>query len=160
MTLFAVLLLATVSQPVSGARAQATTIMPDDAQLKKIHEDWGLSQAIVAGNTVHVSGVVVGAPRDGGNLQAAYERSFAQIGEILMRAGSSWDDVVEITSYHTDVTSQMPAMIEVKHRYVKAPFPAWTAVEVSRLIPDRGITEIKVTAHLGGRQAEAGRPRP
>lgn len=140
------LLLAAAAQP--GAREQAVTIMPDDPQMRKIHEDWGFSQAIVAGDTVYVSGVVVGAPRPGSDLQAAYEQGFTRIGEILTRAGASWADVVEITSYHTDVTSQMPAMIEVKHRHVKAPFPAWTAIEVARLIPDRGITEIKVTARL------------
>jgi enamine deaminase RidA (YjgF/YER057c/UK114 family) len=147
MTILAAILLAAASQP--GAREQATTIMPDDPQMRKIHEDWGFSQAIVVGETVHVSGVVIGAPRDRGNLLAAYERGFTQIGDILKRAGSSWDDVVEITSYHTDVTTQMRAIIEVKNHFVKAPFPAWTAVEVSRLIPDRGITEIKVTARIG-----------
>lgn len=149
MTLLAIMLLAAVSQ--LSAREQATTIMPDDAQLRKLHEEWGFSQATVAGDTVYVSGVVIAAPRDDSNLKAAYERGFSQIGDILKRAGSSWDDVVEITSYHTDVTAQMPTMIEVKHRYVKAPFPAWTAIEVSRLIPDRGITEIKVTARLAFR---------
>lgn len=145
MTILAAILLATVGQP--SAREQATTIMPSDPEMRKIHEDWGFSQAIVAGDTIYVSGVVIGAPAEGSSLQAAYERGFTQIGEILKRAGSSWGDVVEITSYHTDVTTQMPAIIEVKNRFVKAPFPAWTAVEVSRLIPTRGITEIKVTAH-------------
>lgn len=158
MKTLAAILLTTVGQP--SAREQATTIMPDDVQLRKIHEEWGFSQAIVAGDTVYVSGVVIGAPRDGSNLQTAYEEGFARIGDILKRAGSSWDDVVEITSYHTDLTSQMPTMIEVKHRYVKAPFPAWTAIEVSRLIPDRGITEIKVTAHLAARtRGDTPRPR-
>ena len=145
MSLVAAFLLAAASQ--LGAREQALTVMPDDPQMRKIHEEWGFSQAIVAGDKIYVSGIVVGAPRDGGTLQASFDRAFSQIGDILKRSGSSWDDVVEITSYHTDVTSQMTPMIEVKHRYVKAPFPAWTAVEVSRLIPDRGITEIKVTAH-------------
>lgn len=150
MNLLTIVLLSTASQ--LGAREAATTIMPEDPQQRKIHEDWGFSQAIVVGETIHVSGVVIGAPADGSSLQDSYERGFARIGDILMRAGSSWDDVVEITSYHTDVTAQMPAMIEVKHRYVKAPYPAWTAVEISRLIPERGITEIKVIAYLGGRK--------
>jgi enamine deaminase RidA (YjgF/YER057c/UK114 family) len=157
MIFLGAILLAAASQP--SAREQATTIMPDDPQMRKIHEEWGFSQAIVTGDTIHVSGVVIGAPREGSNLQAAYERGFTQIGDILKRAGSSWDDVVEITSYHTDVTSQMPAIIEVKHRFVKAPFPAWTAVEVSRLIPDRGITEIKVTARSSSRRQGGTRNR-
>jgi enamine deaminase RidA (YjgF/YER057c/UK114 family) len=45
----------------------------------------------------------------------------------------------------------MPAIVAVKNRYVKAPFPAWTAVGVSRLIPARGITEIKLVAKLNAR---------
>jgi len=36
----------------------------------------------------------------------------------------------------------------VKKNYVKPPFPAWTAIQVSRLIPPNGITEIKVVAKL------------
>lgn len=135
-----------------GAREQTTVIMPEEPQQRQIHEDWGFAQAIIAGETIHVSGVVIGAPAEGASLQDAYDRGFARIGDILKRSGASWDDVVEITSYHTDVTTQMAPMIAVKHRYVKAPYPAWTAVEVSRLIPDRGITEIKVTAYIGGRK--------
>lgn len=149
MPVMSAVVLAAASQ--LGARERTAVIMPEDPQQRALHEEWGFSQAIVAGETIYLSGVVVGAPTDVGSLQDSYERGFAQIGEILERAGSSWDDVVEITSYHTDVTAQMPAMIEVKRRFVKAPYPAWTAVEVSRLIPQRGITEIKVVAFLGGR---------
>lgn len=114
--------------------------------MRKFNEDWGFSDAIVAGDIVCVSGFVVGLRRGETDLQAAYTQSFDRIGSILKRAGVTWDDVVDITSYHTDLTTQMPAIVEVKNRYVKAPFPAWTAIEVSRLIPDRGITEIKLIA--------------
>jgi hypothetical protein len=47
-----------------------------------------------------------------------------------------------------------PGIIAVKNRYVKSPFPAWTAVEITRLIPDKGITEIKIVAKLPAK------PRP
>ena len=132
----------------AGTRQQATVLMPADPQMKAVHEDWGFSEAVVSGDTVYLSGIIVGAPREGSDLRASFTRGFEQIGDILKRAGASWDDVVEISSFHTDVATQMPAMKEVKHRFVKAPFPAWTAVQVSRLIPDRGITEIKVVAKL------------
>jgi len=36
----------------------------------------------------------------------------------------------------------------VKNKYVVGPPPAWTAIEVSRLIPNTGITEIKIVAKL------------
>jgi enamine deaminase RidA (YjgF/YER057c/UK114 family) len=66
----------------------------------------------------------------------------------LKRAGASWDDIVEMTSYHTDLTSQIEPMAKVKARYIKAPYPAWSAIQVARLFPDRGITEIKLVLKL------------
>ncbi|NWN27523.1 RidA family protein, partial [Escherichia marmotae] len=62
------------------------------------------------------------------------------------RVGASWDDVVDITSFHTDILPQIEAMKRVKARYVRAPYPAWTAIDVDRLLPDAGLTEIKIVA--------------
>lgn len=149
MHLMTTLLLAGAASPaLGGARQQATVVMPENPEARRFLEDWGFSDAIVAGDTVYLSGVVVGLGRDETDLGAAYTRAFDHIGRTLARAGASWDDVVDITSFHTDLTTQMPAMVEVKKRYVKAPYPAWTAIGVSRLIPDRGLTEIKVVAKL------------
>jgi len=92
--------------------------------------------------------VVAGVREGETDLKLSYERAFERIGVILKRAGASWDDVVDITSFHTDLTTQMPAIVAVKNKYIKAPFPAWTAIQVSRLIPDNGITEIKIVAKL------------
>ena len=146
--ILALLLAATATPALAGARAEATVVMPTDPQALKIWQDWGFADAIVAGDTVYLSGVVVGLREGETDLAAAYTRAFDRIGVTLQRAGVSWDDVVDITSYHTDLTTQMPAIVAVKNRYVKAPFPAWTAIGVSRLIPDRGLTEIKLVAKL------------
>lgn len=132
----------------AGARQEAKVIMPDDPQRLKIWQEWGFSDAIVTGDTIYLSGEVAG-PREGEtDLTLAYTRAFERIGATLKKAGASWDDVVDITSFHTDLTTQMPAITAVKNRYIKAPFPAWTAIQVSRLIPDNGITEIKIVAKL------------
>jgi enamine deaminase RidA (YjgF/YER057c/UK114 family) len=133
------------------ARKQAQVLMSEDEDDRRFQEEWGYSDAIIAGDTIHLSGVVVGQ-RDGESLETAYDRTYRQIGAILARAGASWGDVVDITTFHTDVTTQMPAIVAVHRRYVEAPFPAWTAIDVDRLIPDRGITEIKIVAR---RLAEA-----
>ena len=82
------------------------------------------------------------------DLTPAYERAFTKIGGVLKRSGASWDDVVDITSYHTDLTTQMPAIVAVKKKFMRGPPPAWTAIGVSRLIPNSGITEIKMVAKL------------
>ena len=82
------------------------------------------------------------------DLTLGYERAFKRIGETLKSAGATWDDVIDITTFHTDLTTQMPAIVAVKNRYIRAPFPAWTAIQVARLIPTNGITEIKIVAKV------------
>ena len=127
------------------ARQQATVLMSEDEGSRRSQEEWGYSDAVVTGDMIFLSGVVVGL-RQAETLEAAYERAYGRIGAILRRARASWDDVVDITTYHTDVTAQMPAIVAVQRRHIRPPFPAWTAIDVDRLIPDRGITEIKIVA--------------
>jgi enamine deaminase RidA (YjgF/YER057c/UK114 family) len=129
----------------AGERQRSTVLMSENAQGRKSQEDWGYSDAVVAGDTIYLSGIVVGQG-EGETLEAAYDRAYGHIGAILKRAGASWDDVVDITSFHTDVVAQMPAIVAAHKRHVKAPYPAWTAIDVDRLIPERGLTEIKIVA--------------
>ena len=143
--LLAALAAALPSPAAAQARQQATVLMSENDEERRFQEEWGYADAIVAGDTIYLSGIVAGQ-REGETLEAAYERTYARIGAVLRRAGASWDDVVDITSYHTDITVQMPAIVAVHRRHVTAPFPAWTAIDVDRLIPDRGITEIKIVA--------------
>jgi enamine deaminase RidA (YjgF/YER057c/UK114 family) len=132
----------------AGARQEAKVLLSDNPDARKFEEDWGYADAIVTGDTIYLSGVVAGLRPGETDLQVAYDRAFQRIGKILERSGASWDDVVDITSFHTDLKSQMPAIVAVKNKYVHAPPPAWTAIQVVRLIPDAGITEIKITAKL------------
>jgi enamine deaminase RidA (YjgF/YER057c/UK114 family) len=141
-------LLAALALPATAgaqARRQAQVLMSENEDERRSQEEWGYSDAVIAGDTIYLSGIVVGQ-REGESLEAAYDRAYRRIGAILARAGASWDDVVDMTTFHTDVTVQMPAIVAVHRRYVTAPFPAWTAIDVDRLIPDRGVTEIKIVA--------------
>ncbi len=127
------------------ARQEATVLMSENEGARKFQEDWGFSDAVVTGDTIYLSGIVVGM-RDGDtDMAAAYERVYARIDSILKRAGASWDDVVDMTSFHTDVEGQIQAMVSAQKRYVKAPPPAWTAIGVAKILGG-GITEIKITA--------------
>jgi len=132
----------------AGSRQQATVLLSEDSDSRKNQQDWGYADAVISGDTIYLSGVVAGLRPGETDLKLPYERAFERIGAILKRSGASWDDVVDITSFHTDLTSQMPAIIAVKNKYIVAPPPAWTAIGVSRLIPNNGITEIKMIAKL------------
>jgi len=141
-------LLALPAAAHAGSRQQATVLLSEDPEERKFQQDWGYADAVVTGDTVYLSGVVAGLRSGETDLKLAYDRAFARIGKVLERSGASWDDVVDITSFHTDLTTQMPAIVAVKKKYMRDPPPAWTAIGVSRLIPDRGITEIKMVAKL------------
>jgi enamine deaminase RidA (YjgF/YER057c/UK114 family) len=134
-----------------GARQEAEVIMASDPGELKFQQEWGYASAVVSGDTVTLSGVVAGVRPGETDLRAGYTRAFERIGGILRSAGVSWDDVVDITSFHTDLTTQMPAIVSVKNQYIKPPYPSWTAIQVARLIPDNGITEIKIVARKAKR---------
>ena len=148
LRLIPILVLAAPGIAQAGTRQEAKVLLSEDPGERKFQEDWGYADAVVVGDTIFLSGVVAGLRSGETDLTLAYERAFTKIGNVLKRSGASWDDVVDITSYHTDLTSQMPAIVAVKKKYMAAPPPAWTAIGVSRLIPNTGITEIKMVAKL------------
>lgn len=145
-TLLAIVSFLVAEPALAGTRQNATVLMSDIKSLRDIQEDLGFNDAIVVDDTIYLSGIVAGLRQGETDLVPAYERVYEYIGKVLTKAGAGWDDVVDITSFHTDLTTQMPAMVAVQKRYIKAPFPAWTAIGVARLIPDRGLTEIKIVA--------------
>jgi enamine deaminase RidA (YjgF/YER057c/UK114 family) len=131
----------------AAAREKADVLMPVDPKANAQQSQYGYAEAVRAGDMIYLSGVVAGpAPGEKG-LVPAYERAFAHIDSILKRAGASWDDVVDMTTYHTDIDAQIADIATVKNRYVRAPFPAWTAIQISRLFEPSAVTEIKVTAY-------------
>ncbi len=128
--------------------APGRVIMPTDPKALAQLEHFGYADAVVAGGMVYISGVIASPIEGDAGFEPAYERAFAQIAATLQRAGASWADVVDMTTYHTDLLAQAAPIAAVKARYVKAPYPAWTAIGVSRLFENAGITEIKVVALL------------
>lgn len=132
----------------AGARQDAKVLMASDPQELKLQQDVGFSDAVITGDTAYFSGLVATLDRGERDLVPAYDRAFQRLGAILERAGASWDDVVEITSFHTDMLTQMGPMIEVKKKYIREPHPAWTAVEVAKLGDPRALTEIRMIAKL------------
>lgn len=130
------------------ARQPENVVVPVQEENRSELEEWGYADAVIDGDRVWLSGVVAGL-RPGETMadqEAAYDRAFRRIEDVLKRAGSSFDGVVEITTFHTDLPAQIEAFKKVKHRYIRRPFPAWTAIDIDRLVPDRGLVEIKLVA--------------
>ncbi len=123
-------------------------IVPASAQ--SLYDQLHFSPAMRAGDYVFLSGVVAGLPEgETGTaaMEAAFDRAFRTVGDVLREAGADWSDVVEMTTYHTDLPGQFDVFSRVKDRHVGAPYPAWTAIDVARLRPAPGIVEIRVIAY-------------
>lgn len=136
-------LAAQASPAAAGTRTTAEVLYSEDPQERAFQESAGYSDAVILRDgTIHLSGVVVGPSAD----KASFERAYRRISDILLRAGATWEDVVDITSYHTDIEPQVAVMSEVQKQFITPPFSAWTAVQVSRLYSPGGVTEIKIVA--------------
>ena len=130
------------------ARRPDNVVMPERPEVRRFFTEWGFAEAVIDGDRVWLSGVVAGL-RNGESAtdaEAAYDRAWKMLGDVLERSGSSYDGVVDITTFHTDLPSQFDTFRKVKDRYIREPFPAWTAIDIDRLVPDNGLVEIKLVA--------------
>ena len=122
-------------------------IFPTDRHA--LYEAHGYSAAIRSDNLLFVSGQV-GSRDDGSpepNFRDQVRLAFANLKATLSAAGCGFDDIVDVTTFHTDPENQFGTMMEVKSEtFRKAPYPNWTAIGVTWLA---GFDfEIKVIARI------------
>jgi len=124
-----------------------TAIFPNGRQ--DLYEQNGYSAAIRSRDLLFVSGQV-GSREDGSpepEFKAQVERAFDNLRNVLAVAGCTFDDIVDVTTFHTDPQNQFATIMEVKSRmFAEKPYPNWTAVGVNWLA---GFDfEIKVIARI------------
>ena len=110
--------------------------------------DWHLSPVLDTGDFVFFSGVT-GTRADGtvaSDPETQIRDTFGFIKSNLEVAGLTFDDVVEMTTYHVDLRRHLPAFVRVKDEHIAEPYPAWTAIGVTELITEGTIIEIRVIA--------------
>ena len=114
-----------------------------------LYEKHRYSAAIRSGDLLFVSGQV--GSRADGTPEPVFEDqvrlAFANLRAVLAAAGCSFEDVVDVTSFHTDPQSQFETVLAVRETELGAPpYPTWTAVGVTWLA---GFDfEIKVIARI------------
>jgi len=110
------------------------------------------SAAIVSGEWLFVSGQV--GSREDGSPEPDFTRqvrtAFDNLAAVLQAAGCGFDDVVDVTTFHTDPASQIEVVAAVRlDAFGAPPYPNWTAVGVNWLA---GFDfEIKVVARIPSR---------
>ncbi|MGE0823544.1 MAG: RidA family protein [Candidatus Binatia bacterium] len=125
------------------------SVIPTD--MKNIHERFRYSPGVKAGQMLYIAGQV---GRDA-NLnvvegkEAQFVQAFENVKKVLTAAGATFDDVVEMVTYHTDMRD-LQLFIQVKDRYFTNPdrLPTWTGIGTTALAMPGLLVEIKCTAML------------
>ena len=106
------------------------------------------SQAIRSGNTLYLSGQTPLDPATGemvaGGIEEQATRVFENLKAVLTAAGASFDDVVRVAIYMTDLAN-FGAVNEVMKRYFREPYPARSTIGVAAL-PRGAVVEIDLIA--------------
>ncbi|WP_159998769.1 RidA family protein [Roseomonas sp. 18066] len=107
------------------------------------------SAAIRSGDLLFVSGQV--GSREDGSPEPDFARqvqlAFDNLAAVLQAAGAGFDDIVDVTTFHTDPKVQFDTVSQIRTGiFSRKPYPNWTAVGVNWLA---GFDfEIKVIARI------------
>jgi enamine deaminase RidA (YjgF/YER057c/UK114 family) len=131
--------------------AKRDAVFPDGRQ--DLYTSNTYSAAIRSGDLLFVSGHV-GSRSDGSpepGFEAQVRLAFTNLEATLRAGGCGFDDIVDVTSFHTDPENQFATIMALKSEiFPTAPYPNWTAVGVNWLA---GFDfEIKVIARIPAKQ--------
>ena len=118
--------------------------------MQAIYDTHHRAPAVRTGRTLYLSGQV------GHNAQmvlvedkeAQFVQTFENLKQVLDAAGATFADIVDVTSFHTDMRD-LPLYMKVRDRYFTGNYPAWTAVGAAQLGGTPGcFLEVKAVAIL------------
>ncbi|NUT62142.1 RidA family protein [Herbaspirillum sp. C9C3] len=119
--------------------------------MEDVYEKIGYAPGVLVGDVLYVSGQIgrgpdmqLVEPREAQIVQA-----FENLKRVVETAGGTLDDIVDLSTFHTDMRD-LPLFIKVRNQYLRSyPLPAWTATGAHMLGGGPGyLIEIKAVAHL------------
>jgi enamine deaminase RidA (YjgF/YER057c/UK114 family) len=121
-------------------------VNPESA--KRMYDRFHFSQGVKIDDLLVCSGQI-GTGADG-KLPASVEDEFRNawqlVGGVLKTAGLDYSDIVEYTTFHVGLQQHMAAFMKVRDEFLKAPWPAWTAIGITELAIPGAHVEIRVLA--------------
>ena len=127
-----------------------TCIIPPG--MEAVYDNIHYAPAVRVGNTLYISGQI---GRDEAmqlveEKEAQFVQVFENLKKVLTAAGAAFTDIVDVTSFHTDMRD-LPLYMKVRDRYFTGNYPAWTAIGAASLGGQPGyLLEVKAVAVLRG----------
>ncbi|WP_144108140.1 RidA family protein [Paraburkholderia sp. BCC1886] len=118
------------------------------AGMQTIVERAGYAPAVKVGTTLFCAGQVgrtaeLEVIRD---PEAQFVACWDNLSALLAAGGCTFGDIVDMTTYHVQMSVHMPVFREVKNRIFPRGTCAWTAIGVSELAHPGLLVEIKCVA--------------
>ncbi len=117
------------------------------ASMRGQYDNFHFAPAVRVGDLLLCSGQI-GADEAGScpeDPETQFRLAFEGLKAIVEEAGGSMANVVEMTTFHTDM-SLLGTFMKVKDQFVAEPYPAWTAIGCTELAMPGARVEIKATA--------------
>ena len=112
-------------------------------------------EAVRAGNLLFVGGQM---PKHHGGVREQADQAFDAVGELLAEAGGTFDDVVDLMSFHADARD-IPAVLERARAFLPSGRePAWTAVAMVGAPDPEARIVLRAVAVLGDEPKRCTRP--
>lgn len=110
------------------------------------HDQWHLSPSLDTGEIDFFSGLTGCRPDEtvASDPEEQFRDAFSFLADTLAAGDLSWENVVEMTTYHVDLRKHLGAFIKVKDEFVPAPYPAWSCIGTTELITEGTLVEIRV----------------
>jgi len=117
--------------------------------MESLYRDWRMSPGLDCGGFVFLTGFN-GVRLDGSlstNTSEQIRDAFAQVQMVLQEGELTFEDVVEVTSYHVGLRDHLEEFKAVWAQFMREPYPAWTAIEVAGFASESAVVELRVVAH-------------
>jgi len=118
------------------------------AGMEVFYDRLHFAPAVKDGDRLYCAGVI-GVGPDGvpsADPETQFARAFELLGSVLTTAGVSFAAVIDVTTFHVGLQAHLRTFAKVKDRYLKEPYPAWTAIGVSELAVPAALVEIQAVA--------------
>lgn len=106
--------------------SEREAIFPAGSERHALYDQHGYSAAIRSSDLLFVSGQVGSRP-DGTpdpDFASQVERAFANLKAVLDAAGCTFEDIIDVTTFHTDPENQFDTVLNVKAKvFASKPTP-------------------------------------